>query len=73
MISIIVFCFNISSLILSKIITLASIAIPTVNIIPAIPGKDSVALIQGFDKNAKINHMLGTPEDFILTDYKTQK
>ena len=33
----------VSSLILSKIKTLASTAIPTVNIIPAIPGKVSVA------------------------------
>ena len=52
MISIIFLCFDISSLILSKIITFASIAIPTVNIIPAIQGNDNVAFIHGFDKKA---------------------
>ena len=35
--------------------------------------EDPEVMVWSNDKNAKINHMLGTPEDFILTDYKTQK
>lgn len=35
--------------------------------------EDPEVMVWTNDKNAKVNHMLGTPEDFILTNYTSQK
>ena len=35
--------------------------------------EDPEVLVWSNDPNAKINHMLGTEEDFILTDYNNNK
>ena len=34
--------------------------------------EDPEVMVWTNDKNAKVNHMLGTPEDFILTNYTSQ-
>ena len=32
-----------------------------------------IVMVWTNDKNAKVNHMLGTPEDFILKNYTSEK